>query len=162
MTSDHAWSDLPPLSSEATSNGADPSQPNGAADDDAEIARLAKLSPIDCDRALPGVAEKLGCRVSTLRAAVGAARGNGAAIIPGQGRPLDLPDPDHGLILWTAPICSTACRAAIRQYVILDQRQAEAIALWAVFTHAFDAFDFSPRLVIRSPEKRSGRRGSSK
>lgn len=32
-----------------------------------------------------------------------------------------------------------------------------AIALWAAYTHAQAAFDFAPRLLITSPEKRSGK-----
>jgi hypothetical protein len=41
--------------------------------------------------------------------------------------------------------------------VILSRRQADAVALWVVFSHVFDAFDFSPKLMIRSPEKRTGK-----
>jgi hypothetical protein len=125
-------------------------------DDEAEIARLAKLSPIQGDRELPAVAEKLGCLVSTLRAEVKAARGESEAS-PGQGRPLDLPEPE----LWPEPVDGAALldelARVIRQYVILWACQCDAVALWNVFTHAFDAFDFSPKLVIRSPEKRSGK-----
>ena len=137
-------------------------QPSGAVDDPAaEIARLAKLSPIQCDRELPAAAERLGCRVPTLRAAVAAARGNGAAI-PGQGRPLDLPEPEP----WPQPVDGTALLeemvTTIRQYIVFTEAQAVATALWAIFTHAFDAFDFSPRLTITSAEKRSGKTGSSR
>lgn len=95
--------------------------------------------------------------MTTLRAAVAAARGNGAAISPGQARPIDLPDPEP----WPGPVDGAALldelARTIREYLILSPRQADAVALWSVFTHAFDAFDFSPRFVIRSPEKRSGK-----
>jgi putative DNA primase/helicase len=83
-----------PWAPPARSSSRQPKRPEDeAVDDDAEIERLAKLSPIECDRKLPGIAEKLGCRVPTLRAAVYARRSNGGAA-PGQGRPLDLPDPE--------------------------------------------------------------------
>ena len=46
---------------------------------------------------------------------------------------------------------------ALRAYVVLTAVQANATALWIVFTHAHDAFDTSPRLVAKSPQKRSGK-----
>jgi hypothetical protein len=77
--------------------------------------------------------------------------------LPVKGRALELYEPDP----WPSPVDGAALLeetvAAIRQYVILTERQAEATALWVIFTHAFDAFDFSPRLVISSAEKRSGK-----
>lgn len=124
-------------------------------DDEAEIARLAKLSPIECDRELPASAEKLGCRVSTLRAAVAAKRGNGA--ISGQGRPLDLPDPDP----WRAAVGGAnlldELSGAIRRYVVLDPHEADAAALWTIGAHAFDAWTIFPRLFVTAPEKGCGK-----
>ena len=46
---------------------------------------------------------------------------------------------------------------ALRGYVILSSAQADAIALWVVFTHVHDAFDVSPRLAVKSLQKRSGK-----
>ena len=45
----------------------------------------------------------------------------------------------------------------IQGYVVLTATQAHAAALWVTFAHAHDAFDTSPRLVARSPQKRSGK-----
>jgi hypothetical protein len=128
-------------------------------DDEAQIARLAALPPIQCDRELPAAAEKLGCRVLTLREAVKAARDKGADIgdTAGQGRRIEITDFEP----WPDPVDGAALldelARTIREYLILSQRQADAVALWTVFTHTFEAFDFSPKLVIRSPEKRSGK-----
>jgi len=47
--------------------------------------------------------------------------------------------------------------AAIRQYVTLEKGAAEATALWAVHTHALDAFAISPRLAITSPVMKCGK-----
>ena len=47
--------------------------------------------------------------------------------------------------------------AALRRYVVLTNLQADAVALWIVFTHVHDAFDVSPRLAVKSPQKRSGK-----
>ncbi|MGC1891914.1 MAG: hypothetical protein WA709_38535, partial [Stellaceae bacterium] len=124
--------------------------------DTAEIARLAALPELQYDREREATAKRIGCRTSTLNRLVAAHRGD-AVGDRGQGRPLDLHEPEP----WPQPVDGAALldelTAAIRQYVILTERQAEATALWAIFTHAFDAFDFSPRLVIRSAEKRSGK-----
>jgi hypothetical protein len=50
-----------------------------------------------------------------------------------------------------------ALAKAIRRYVVLDQREADAVALWALATHAFDAFFILPRLFITAPEKGCGK-----
>lgn len=45
----------------------------------------------------------------------------------------------------------------VRRHVVLSEAQADAVALWAVNTHVFDAADFVPYLGITSAEKRSGK-----
>jgi putative DNA primase/helicase len=123
---------------------------------DAELRRLADLPPLDYDRERGPAARRLGCRTPTLDREVAKRRGD-PVDVPSQGRSLDLRKPDP----WPVPVDGAALldelTAAIRQYVVLAAHQAEAIALWVIFTHAFDAFDFSPRLVISSAEKRSGK-----
>jgi Protein of unknown function (DUF3631) len=47
--------------------------------------------------------------------------------------------------------------AAIRQYVVLDDGAAEAVALWVLHTHALEAFLISPRLAITSVVMRCGK-----
>jgi hypothetical protein len=49
-------------------------------------------------------------------------------------------------------------RDAVRRYCFLPSQEAlDAVTLWIVTTHCLPAFDFAPRLVIRSAEKRSGK-----
>ena len=48
-------------------------------------------------------------------------------------------------------------RAFIRKFVVLDDHQADAVALWAAHTHSLDAFELTPYLAITSAEKRSGK-----
>jgi Protein of unknown function (DUF3631)/Toprim-like len=45
----------------------------------------------------------------------------------------------------------------LRRYVVLRPEQADAIALWVVHTHAFDAAEATPYLAITSAEKESGK-----
>jgi putative DNA primase/helicase len=48
--------------------------------------------------------------------------------------------------------------ALFAKYMDLPSKSAgDAIALWCVHAHAFDCFDISPRLLIRSAVKRSGK-----
>jgi putative DNA primase/helicase len=125
-------------------------------DEDTEIARLAALPPIQCDRELPAAAEQLGCRVPTLRAEVKAARGNDTAIT-GQGRPLELPEPDA----WPQPVDGAELlddlAQAIQRYVVLDPHEADVIALWVLAVYAFDAWTIFPRLFVTAPEKQCGK-----
>src|SRR5262249_31939635 len=45
----------------------------------------------------------------------------------------------------------------IRRHVVLSSEQADAIALFVLHTHAFEAAQIAPRLIIKSPEKRCGK-----
>lgn len=122
----------------------------------AEVARLAKLSPIEYDRRREGAAAALGCRVGTLDQAVAAARGNGEGPA-GQGKSLDLPDVEP----WPAPVEAAELldelTRAIRSFVVMSDEATTASALWVVFAHCLDLFEFSPRLLINSPLPECGK-----
>jgi len=46
----------------------------------------------------------------------------------------------------------------LRRYVVFpDDHAATAVATWILHTHAIDSFDITPRLHVRSPDKRSGK-----
>jgi putative DNA primase/helicase len=47
--------------------------------------------------------------------------------------------------------------AHVRRHVALSEDEAIAVALWAVHTHALDAFQISPRLAITSPAHDCGK-----
>lgn len=124
----------------------------------AEVQRLAALSAIKYEIEREATAEKLGIRVSVLETLVKRERRvDDDAIRPGQGRPVEIPDVEP----WPESVDGAALieelAHPIREYVVVSPRQADAIALWLLFAHAFEAFDFSPKLVISSPEKRSGK-----
>jgi hypothetical protein len=48
-------------------------------------------------------------------------------------------------------------RAFVRRFVVLDDAQADLVALWVAHTHAAEAFYCTPYLAITSAEKRSGK-----
>jgi hypothetical protein len=108
--------------------------------DDAEITRLAALSPLEYDRERAAAAERLGCRVSSLDSMVAAARsGSGRADPGGRGRPLLLADVES----WPLPVDGAALldeiARMIRCYIVLDEAAADAVALWVVHAHAIEA-----------------------
>jgi putative DNA primase/helicase len=132
-------------------------EPGGKVDDVAEIARLAGLPLIEYGRERKAAAQRLGCSaLAILDKAVAAERDKGGAV-SGQGRPLDLHAPES----WPEPVESAVLiaelAAAIRRHVVLSTAEADAVALWVIAVHAFDAWFIFPRLFINSPEKGCGK-----
>jgi putative DNA primase/helicase len=135
--------------------GSGPETDQGEINVDAEIARLAKLRPVEYERERKDVAARLGVRASILDKLVAAERPNDGA--PGQGRRLELFEPEP----WPEPVNGTRLLddvvAAVRKYVILGEPDAHTIALWVLHTHCLEAFSISPRLAITSPVPRCGK-----
>lgn len=125
-------------------------------DDNAEIARLAALPLVAYGRERKPAAARLGCLVSILDRAVSAERGGGGNV-GGQGRAIDLHDPEP----WPDPVDGGALldnlAAAIRVHVVLGEPEGSTAALWAAATHAFHAFPIFPRLFVTAPEKGCGK-----
>ena len=68
-------------------------------------------------------------------------------------KPLDALTPDNDPARLLDDI-----EAAVRRYCVLPSEHAyPAVVLWAATTHVLGAFDYAPRLVARSAEKRSGK-----
>jgi uncharacterized protein DUF3631 len=124
--------------------------------EDAEILRLAALSKRAYESEREDAAKRLGWRVGVLDQEV--ARESGEYAPPdGQGRPLDLPEPEP----WPEAVDGAALLreivAAILRYVVMAEGAAEIVALWVLHTHALDAFGISPRLAITSPRPGCGK-----
>jgi putative DNA primase/helicase len=152
-------------------------QPNGSAapdaetspisdaDADAEILRLAGLPVLSYGRERKVAGEKLGLSLAWLDKVVNAKKaeiiagvsGNGEADSGGQGRPINLPEPKP----WPHPVNGaellSAITKAILKYMVMEPGAAEAVALWALFTHALDAFGIATRLAITSPRPGCGK-----
>jgi putative DNA primase/helicase len=130
--------------------------------DDGEITRLSRLDRLEYERQRKGQAEKLGIRVGALDDVVKKKRGEhltdaDVIEIPGQGRPVIIPVVEP----WPHPVNGAELlneiSTKIREYMVLEPHQGEAAGLFAVFTHAFDAFEIAPKLVCKSAQKRSGK-----
>jgi Protein of unknown function (DUF3631) len=126
----------------------------------AAVRRLADLSSARYEIERKVTAKHLGIELRRLDRLVKGERENGGDegdCLSGQGSPVEIADVEP----WPEPVSGSAVldgiSKAVRDYVVVTARQADAIALWAVWTHAFDACDFSPKLDAESPEKRSGK-----
>src|SRR5262249_20648880 len=84
-------------------------------------------------------------------------RRNAEIIATGQGRRVEL----HQVEPWPRRVDGatllTQLSKTLREYVILSEVQADAAALWSVHTHAHDASDVSPKLLLKSAQKRCGK-----
>jgi putative DNA primase/helicase len=151
--------------SEPNGNGVDQGVLLNGAAADAEILRLAGLPDLAYGRERKAAAEKLQLTVAWLDKLVKAkkaeivaqAAGDGTADSGGQGRAINLPEPQpwpsqvHGAVLLSALV------KAISRYMIMEPGAAECVALWAVHAHALDAFGITPRLSITSPRPQCGK-----
>jgi hypothetical protein len=140
---------------------ADKETPVENSDDEAEIARLAALPLLEYERERQPAAERLGVRIGVLDKLVDAKRAESAVEenddTGGQGRPIEFRE----ILPWERPVDGARLLSdlscGIRRYVVIEQQQADAIALWVLFTHTFDAFEFAIKIIINSPTKRSGK-----
>src|SRR5262249_32192070 len=124
-----------------------------SANADAEIKRLAGLGALQYARERKAAAKAIGIGVGALDSAVKAERAQNIATT-GQGRPVEL----HHVEPWSHPVNGslllTELSATLRKYVVMFDEQADAVSLWIVHAHAHDACDVSPKLVVRSVQKR--------
>jgi DNA repair photolyase/predicted DNA-binding protein (UPF0251 family) len=120
------------------------------------IARLAALSPIDYDRSREAEAKRLKIRVATLDTQVELQRPR-VADAPLQGQEVVFPQVEP----WPEPVDGADVLNKVSEtfskYIVLPPGGADALALWCAHAHAFEAFECTPRLNIRSPEKGCGK-----
>jgi hypothetical protein len=133
----------------------------GAIEDSAELERLARMSPLDYERARKEAGKKLGIsRLSTLdlmvkgkRAELGLDTENDTKA----GRPIAFPE----LEPWPEPVDGAALLdelvEAIGGHVVMLDHFSHTGALWVLHTHLIDKLSITPRLAIYSPTKRCGK-----
>ena len=120
---------------------------------DNEIIRnLAALKPIDYDRVRVEQAKELGIRPAVLDAEVKAAR----SINKQSDRtPFPTIEP-HQDQIDPAQLLNEVS-SAIRQFIVLDEYQAHAGALWVAMTYFVDVLEVAPLAIIDAPEKSCGK-----
>ena len=123
-------------------------------DDATEIARLAKLLPMDYDRERKAVAEALGIRPATLDAAVKDARKK-PDNASGSGLPFDEVEP------WPSPVnpaqALDEAHALLRRFVVAEPATLHAAVVWALMTWFQDDASVLPLAMITAPEKGCGK-----
>ena len=122
-------------------------------DDQAEIKRLAKLSPIEYGRTRKDAAQKLRVTVGMLDQIVSKHRKQAdeeSATLPHW-----QVDPWPDAVTPAALLDSIV--AVFNRYIVLPKYAAEALALWILHAWTFDAGDISPFVVLTSPTKRCGK-----
>ncbi len=117
---------------------------------------LARLSPVEYDRARQQEAVALGIRVVTLDAEVEKRRPR-AEEDHLQGHKAEFPEPEP----WAAPVDGAALLDELSQFftrhAVLPDRAADTLAQWTVFTYQLDTAPVAPILSLVSPEKRCGK-----
>jgi len=117
-----------------------------------KIEELSKLDELDYAQQRKRVAKEYDISVELLDKYVKAARRGGRATNNVDTEDLaPWPDPVDGAELLDA------IGAAIRKHVVLGDIARDAVALWVMFTHAFDAAFRAPKLLVRSPVRRCGK-----
>ncbi len=121
--------------------------------DNAEIARLATLAPIDYDRARDVAAKALTVRTSTLDKQVAARREENAAK-----KTVEL---CRDIEAWPEPVIVAELldeiRRTISRFIICDPATATAATLWITFTWTIEHVQVAPLAIITAPEKRCGK-----
>jgi putative DNA primase/helicase len=122
---------------------------------DAEVDRLARLSPGLYDRQREKAAKRLQIRVSTLDGYVSKRR---EELSPKTGGTSVLFPEDP---VWEDPVDGAELLdkvvATLERFSVLPDNAAPIIALWILFSHCVDAATIAPILAILSPEKRCGK-----
>jgi putative DNA primase/helicase len=150
---------------EPVPNGSDARAELNDAEADTEILRLASLSDLEYGRQQKAAAAKLGLQVNWLHKLVKARRtailseaaGSTLSDNNGQGRALNLPNPEpwHDAVNGAALLSDIV--QEIERYMVMETGAAETVALWVIHTYALDAFGISPRLAITSPRPGCGK-----
>jgi putative DNA primase/helicase len=120
---------------------------------DAEvIQKLATLNSIEYDRQREAQAKTLGVRASTLDKEVKAIKGaeKEAGRLPFANiEPYPYPIEPAQLL--------DDVSGAIRQFIVLDEYQAHAAALWCALTYFIEVVEVAPLAIINAPEKACGK-----
>src|SRR6516162_10055285 len=125
---------------------------------DAEIERLAKLTPLEYEQQRKGAAEKLVIRAGILDRLVRDERVRlGLDDDSKQGHAIAFPEPEP----WPEPVNGAGLldeiATTVRSYVVMLDHCRDICALWGMHAYLVDRFIVSPRLGIQSPTKQCGK-----
>lgn len=149
---DHAGSDISVLNSAGDTNTAPETQKTIAEPTDADIERLALLSELQYARKRTKQAKAWGLNVGMLDKLVKNARSSKKE---SSQLPFKEVDP------WPDPIDPAQLldqvAGTIKRFIVLDDEQAHAAALWIAQTWFIDVVEYAPLALINAPEKACGK-----
>lgn len=119
------------------------------------VDRLARLDALDYEQCREKEAKKHGFRVSVLDAEVQKKRHVSGVAEKVQSVGPQEADPWHEKV--DGHELFNDLTSAFNQYLALQKYQAEALALWSIFSYCIEAGNIAPKLLIYSPEKRCGK-----
>jgi putative DNA primase/helicase len=120
--------------------------------DDEVISRLAVMKPLEYERARAEFAKRLGCRPSVLDALVKAVRKE-----DGAANSLPFPEVDPSPDPIDPALLLDELSATIRRFIVMEEEQADAAALWVALTWFIDVVEIAPLVIINAPEKSCGK-----
>ena len=120
--------------------------------DDEVISRLAALKPLEYERVRVEASNRLGCRPAVLDAVVKAAREQ-----DGSSGNLPFPEVDPCPDPVDPALLLDELSATIRRYIVMDQEQADAAALWVALTWFINVVEIAPLAMINAPGKACGK-----
>jgi putative DNA primase/helicase len=122
---------------------------------DTEIKRLAESSRLQYEKERKSASERLGVRASILDRLVEAARKEQSSLDQGSSVVVEDVEP------WPDPIDGAALldemAKAMASHIAMQDTEADTIALWCVYSHAFELFPVAPRLGIRAATAECGK-----
>ncbi len=119
--------------------------------DELVIKQLASLNPLEYDRVRKEQAKILRVRPQTLDLMVKSERGDDAK----SRLPFSEVEP-HSSPIDPAQLLSEVAEL-IKRYIVLDDEQANATALWIAHTWFLDEMEYSPLAIVNAPESRCGK-----
>jgi hypothetical protein len=134
----------------------EPPPDDGEAAAEVEVARLAKLTPLQYATQRAAAAKTLKIPLGLLDKLVAAARPSDTKDAQ-QGRTLHLPVPEPWPNAVDGDGLLTELADFFAKYAFLPACASFALALWAAHTYAFELFRHSPRLHVRGIVKNSGK-----
>jgi putative DNA primase/helicase len=124
-------------------------------DEKALVEALARKDHSEYDRMRVEVAETLGIRVGTLDDKVAAIRKK--RLEPDQGSAVAVEDIEP----WAEPVDGAVLldemSTAIMSHIAMKDSEADTVALWCVYSHAYELFPVAPRLGIRAATAECGK-----
>ena len=124
---------------------------------DAEIVRLAALSPIDYGKARKAASKRLGVTVSFVDAAVALKQKDRAAKDDGHGQALEFEEIVPAFEPVNGEDLADRLADLFKRFAVLPDHGATVLTLWTFFTYCLDLFQIAPRLDLASPEKQCGK-----